>query len=96
MAHTKGEWRVSSDLTQVTTSKKGILEGSKKICHMATFCKNDDEVLSNAKLISAAPDLLEAIQYYFDVLEEVRGKDFALKPDHVLSKMINAVKKATE
>lgn len=45
-------------------------------------------------LIAAAPDLLDAIQYYFDVLEEVRGEDWAQKPDHVLSKMIAAVNKA--
>jgi hypothetical protein len=51
-------------------------------------CKKDID------LISAAPDLLDAIQYYFEVLEEVRGKDWDSKPDHVLSKMIAAVKKA--
>lgn len=51
---------------------------------------------ANAKLISAAPDLFEAIQYYFQVLEEVRGKDFLSNPDHVLSKMLNAMKKATD
>ena len=44
---------------------------------------------------SNAPELLEAIQYYFDVLEEVRGDDWNKKPDHVLSKMINAINKAT-
>jgi hypothetical protein len=49
---------------------------------------------ANAKLIIAAPELLEALLYYFDVLEEVRGKDFKDKPDHVLSKMIKAVEKA--
>ena len=51
---------------------------------------------ANAKLIAAAPELLEALEYYFDVLEEARGKDWAVNPDHVLSKMLNAVKKATE
>lgn len=54
------------------------------------------EAMANAKLIAAAPELLEAIKYYFDVLEEVRGEDWDKKPDHVLSKMINAINKATK
>lgn len=48
---------------------------------------------ANAKL-AAAPELLAAMQYYFDVLDEVRGEGWDLKPDHVLAKMIAAVKKA--
>ena len=51
---------------------------------------------ANAKLIAAAPDLLEALEYYFEVLEEVRGKDWAERPDHVLAKMLKAYKKAIE
>jgi len=49
---------------------------------------------ANAQLISAAPDLLNAIQYYLDVLEEVRGKEFSKNSDHVLKKMLYAVAKA--
>ena len=48
----------------------------------------------DANLIAAAPDLLNAIKYYFDILEEVRGKDWKDKPDHVLKKMLDAVSKA--
>ena len=58
-------------------------------------CINKREAEANAKLIAAAPELLEAIQYYFDVLEEVRGETWADKPDHVLKKFLEAVKKAT-
>jgi hypothetical protein len=35
--------------------------------------------------------LREAIQYYFDVLDEVRGESWKDKPDHVLKKMIDAM-----
>lgn len=49
---------------------------------------------NDAKLIAAAPDLAEAIQYYFDVLDEVRGEDWDKKPDHVLQKMLAAMTKA--
>lgn len=51
---------------------------------------------ANAKLISASPELLDAIKYYFDVLKEVRGEDWDKSPDHVLSKMLNAYKKTSE
>ena len=47
----------------------------------------------HARLIAAAPDLLEAIQYYFSVLEEATGKDWYKRPDHVLQKMLKAVQK---
>ena len=57
---TKKPWRTSKDFREVTTSKIGVLEGSKKICTMASYCKTDDEVEANGKLIAAAPDLLEA------------------------------------
>lgn len=51
--------------------------------------------ISDAMLISAAPDLLDAINYYFAVLDEVNGKTWKNKPDHVTEKMLSAVKKAT-
>lgn len=46
------------------------------------------------KLILAAPDLLRAIDYYFSVLEEVRGSDWDKNPDHVLQRFLAAYKKA--
>ena len=46
------------------------------------------------KLILAAPDLLRAIDYYFNVLEETRGKDWHENPDHVLQSFLSAYKKA--
>ena len=48
----------------------------------------------DANLIAAAPELLNALKYYFDVLEEVRGNDWSSRPDHVLQKMLSAVAKA--
>lgn len=46
--------------------------------------------------MAAAPELFEAITYYLEVLREVRGDGFDKNPDHVLSKMLKAIKKATE
>ena len=41
-------------------------------------------------------ELLEAIHYYFSVLKEVNGESWNNKPDHVLSKMIEATNNATK
>jgi len=51
---------------------------------------------ANAQLAAAAPDLLEAIKYYFDVLKEVNGPDWDKVPNHVVQKFILAYNKATE
>lgn len=59
---TNKNWRTSKDFREVTTSKIGVLEGSKKICTMSSFCKTDDEVESNAKLIAAAPKMFEMLK----------------------------------
>ena len=101
MAHTKGPWRIGKHTNSVISDNSNGLEingatGEEAVKYYGGNLICESVSIENAKLITAAPDLLEAIQYYFDVLEEVRGKDFALKPDHVLSKMINAVKKATD
>lgn len=53
-----------------------------------------EENKANGYLIAAAPKLLEALLYYFDVLKEVRGENWADKPDHVLVKMLDAVDEA--
>jgi hypothetical protein len=88
---TKGKWEFIALATNETDSLFIEADGT----GIGTVWHREEQE-ANAKLIAAAPELLEALQYYFDVLDEVRGKDWAEKPDHVLSKMINAVKKATE
>ncbi len=61
MKHTKGIWRYSEVFKHITTSKKGIIKGSKGICDIVSFNKSDDEIRANAKLIAAAPELLKAL-----------------------------------
>lgn len=59
----------------------------------AEYEKVKDQIEADFTLISAAPDLLDAIQYYFAVLDEARP-GWRNSPDHVLQKMIHAVNKA--
>ena len=60
--HTQGEWRVGDNYREVTTSRPGILEGSKTVAKISQFSKSEDTIIANAKLIAAAPELLEACQ----------------------------------
>jgi hypothetical protein len=90
---TKGEWRISKDGTEVTTSKIGILEGSKRICHITEFGKTDDEKLANAKLIAASPELLQTVIELHDLLEEHLPNWYLKHHHNIIQK---AIKKATE
>jgi len=60
--YTKGNWRYSSEYSEVTTSKIGIIEGSKSICAISIFDKSKEEIETNGKLISAAPKMFEALK----------------------------------
>ena len=42
--YTKGNWRYSSEYLEVTTSKIGIIEGSKSICAISNFDKSKEEI----------------------------------------------------
>lgn len=93
---TKGVWNINKHSSTTVECKGRSIATTGGYSDNSNMEQVDIENLANAKLIAAAPDLLEALEYYFDVLEEVRGKDWKEKPDHVMAKMLNAVSKATE
>ena len=88
---TTGEWRVVHELN---------VECDRRSIATCGFNSSDQNEMAkskwNAKLIAAAPDLLDAIRYYIDVLDEVRGNTWREHPDHVTSKFLSVYKKATE
>lgn len=93
MKHTPGPWR--ANINKEGTSNHFIVNESGQSCIAAVHLDVPQiETEANAKLISAAPELLAALKYYFDVLNEVRGQDWYKNPDHVLSKMLSATEKA--
>jgi len=49
--------------------------------------------LDLAEIKDRRDEVRESVKYYFDVLEEVRGKDWNKNPDHVLQKMLSAYEK---
>lgn len=102
--YTAGNWTLLKDKPQdisridylIVTREGG--PGSKNIARVINHIAiSEEEHLANAKLLKAAPDMIEAIKYYFRVLDEARGKDWREKPmDHVTQEFFNSYKKATE
>jgi len=88
MKHTEGNWRYSANYSEITTSRIGILEGSKKICSISDFDKKTEEVKANAKLIATAPEMLE-------VLETIEN-DANQVPEWLWNRIKSVIKKATE
>ena len=65
---TKGEWRIEDKLGDETSYLILDKIGYEVCVADSEFIKDIDEVIANAKLIAAAPDLLEALQLVTDEL----------------------------
>jgi hypothetical protein len=59
--YTKGNWRYSKEHSEITTSKVGIVEGSKSVATLNYFNKEQSEIDANGKLISYAPEMYELL-----------------------------------
>jgi len=72
-----GVWRFSSEGGEVTTSRLGVLEGSKRVCDVSAFSKTREEVQANGRALAAVPEMLDALesaQLYFEVGSKVISK----------------------
>ena len=71
MGHTKGEWKILwGNYTHFATINKDI---STRICALEIDNPNEiKEQTANAKLIAAAPDLLECLEA---IMPHVKGND---------------------
>ena len=63
--HTKGEWKAEGN--SLVDANRIVATESHVICRItgADF-ESDEEMEANAKLIAAAPDLLEALKIFID------------------------------
>jgi hypothetical protein len=73
MSYTKGEWKSS----KVVIAKKDWFEvnignGEKRLAE--TYGDSSEEAEANAKLIAAAPELLEALKGSYELLTEIYEK----------------------
>lgn len=57
-----GTWRYSEEGEEVTTSRRGVLEGSKRVCQVSTFAKIADEIRANGRALAAVPEMLSSLR----------------------------------
>ena len=111
MKHTKGPWNqccaettphfVFADEDQAICSLRCNDPVNSDYNHMEGVVTNEERI-ANAKLIAAAPDLLEACIWAVDQFKILADK--GLYPEHLLTEnggngvmpLVNAIKKATE
>lgn len=84
--HTQGPWNVSYNTTAHLPFAYVISNKQ----------ESDEEAEANAKLIAAAPELLEALEIVRIACEvEKVNAEYGQHPDHWTNKVLNAIKKAT-
>lgn len=93
---TKGQWVIDSDF--ITVEVDGIDE---VVCDLdpidvypTVYQRSEEEKDANAKLIAAAPDMLEALESFVYEIEKTRSGYNILEESYHLAK--EAIKKATE
>jgi hypothetical protein len=96
--HTAGPWSLSAGYHKTVSGEPAdwTIEGGPHGNAIA-FLSDDNagpryERDANARLIAAAPDLLEALKYCRDLLEDVNGFDY--RPDDVAANEWAAVRAA--
>jgi len=57
-------WRYSEEHEEVTTSKPGIAEGSKRVCDVSNNGKTEAEVSAIGHLIAATREMMEALEFH--------------------------------
>ena len=90
MEHTQGKWKNDNTGEYYNghwIRMNGVLIA--KISHQKGG-KSKGEPEANARLITAAPDLLEACKYTIEQLRDIKGKTFPISP------ILNAITKAEE
>ena len=88
--HTLGPWVICSDRVSPPTI---IAPGVFDICEMSGAASNEG-VMADAKLIAAAPDLLEAVSIAYSHL--TNPMSVQMSNEQLAKLMLDAIKKATE
>jgi hypothetical protein len=86
--HTQGEWKVDEG-----NSHLFIVSGENEIANIPKDIDTPIETLANAKLIAAAPDLLDAAQSVLDTLDAMVQDSMIEGMSMVLKAAINKATK---
>ena len=92
LKHTKGEWFANNCMVTINGTFNEIAK-----CHSLSNnnCLSLEEMRANAKLIAAAPDLLEALIEALPAVMELNG-EYQEGWDETIIKIENAINKATK
>ena len=98
MKHTKGNWNYFNepDENGLQTDYYAVTNGDTCICISGEDNPNIGENLANAKLIAAAPELLEALEFICKKAWVKKGVNMHANLNFIRSKALEAIKKATE
>lgn len=94
--HTKSPWIQSEFNPQNIVTSEDPMK-STTICIISGNVKREEEIMANAKLIAAAPELLKAISDIIESIDNDYGAFKAVDKDSLYIKYAReAIKKATE
>lgn len=100
--HTPGTWKIDFSYPRGLPGGISTMNGGRPVTRFNTFARpTSPEALANARLIAAAPDLLEALQYAVNTIEAMRPTFSQVKDeghayhDQVLTTARAAIVKAT-
>lgn len=79
MSYTKGEWEVRGDDAYIVCGKKTIAAPINTLSSEKDSTLGLEEMLENAHLISAAPDMYEALEAFILYLEKPHPENKQLK-----------------
>lgn len=87
--HTPGPWLAQAWNCHALTT---VRAGEVTVAECSGHGRHTSESLADARLISAAPDLVDAATYALDVLNQARGKQARLR---AIQRLQAAITKAT-
>lgn len=99
MKHTQGPWEINRGIVYPVNGERNedgyryavaTLGKEYKPAAGMIACHNFEEHLANGKLISAAPDMFEALQKALEVLDTMSTEDFARGKDAPVRNAIRA------
>lgn len=93
MKHTKGEWKVVHEINVMSKSGRPICACGTQISNESRMGRDVNE--ANAKLIAAAPELLEAIIIANEQLTYLNEHNPKKHTTGILDMLQQAIKKAT-
>lgn len=89
MSHTPGPWSATANSTDVFTKKDGVFVAK---CYDSILGAGVKECQSNAQLIAAAPDLLEACKALVEKYDDSTNNP--LRKQHEIEKAKEVIAKA--